>query len=86
MEEAYCQSCGLPMGATDEMYGTESDGSKSSDYCKYCYENGQFTTDVTMDEMIETCAAHMAAANADMREDEARKIMKEWFPTLKRWK
>lgn len=86
MEEKYCQSCGLPMGATDEMYGTESDGSKSSDYCKYCYENGQFTTNSSMDEMIETCVPHMAFANTGMSEDEARNMMKEWFPTLKRWK
>ena len=26
MEEKYCQSCGMPMGNTEEMYGTEADG------------------------------------------------------------
>ena len=31
MEQRYCQSCGMPMGATDELYGTEQDGSKSAD-------------------------------------------------------
>lgn len=86
MEEKYCQSCGMPMGATDEMYGTEADGAKSSDYCKYCYENGQFTADVTMDEMIESCVPHMASAGTGMCEEEARDEMKKWFPTLKRWK
>ena len=35
--------------------------------------------------MIEVCVPNMAAANPNMSE-EARKIMLEWFPTLKRWK
>jgi hypothetical protein len=85
MEEKYCQSCGMPMGETDENYGTEADGTKSKDYCKYCYENGEFTFNGSMEEMIEICVPHMASANPDMTEDKARNIMKEWFPTLKRW-
>ena len=86
MEERYCQSCGMPMGATDEMYGTNTDGSKSGDYCNYCFENGKFTQDCTMEEMIELCVPHMASANPSMSEDAARKMMFEFFPTLKRWK
>ena len=86
MEEKYCQCCGMPMGTTDEMYGTNADGSKSEDYCKYCFENGAFTADCTIDEMIEACVPHMASANSGMSEDEARKMMKEFFPSLKRWK
>ncbi len=86
MEEKYCQSCGMPMGATDEEYGTNADGSKSEDYCKYCYDNGAFTQNCTMDEMIEICVPHMASGDSGMKEDEARKMMKEFFPTLKRWK
>jgi len=39
MSEKTCKSCGTPL--TDEMYGTEADGSKNTDYCKYCYENGE---------------------------------------------
>lgn len=48
MEERYCQSCGMPMGQTDALYGTEADGSKSGDYCHYCYAEGAFTVDCTM--------------------------------------
>jgi len=76
----------MPMGDTDELYGTNSDGSKSEDYCKYCYMEGKFTSDISMEEMIEFCVPHMVAANCGMSEDEARKIMKEFFPTLKRWR
>lgn len=86
MDEKFCECCGMPMGNTDEMYGTNADGSKSADYCKYCFENGTFTSDCTMDEMIEACIPHMVAANSAMTEDDARKMMQEFFPTLKRWK
>ena len=86
MEERYCQSCAMPMGTTNEMYGTNADGSKSMDYCKYCFENGEFSANSTMDEMIEFCVPHMTNANSGMSADEARKMMRQFFPTLKRWK
>ena len=47
---------------------------------------GQFTFHGTMEEMIEICVPNMVAANPRMSEEEARKSMLEWFPTLKRWK
>lgn len=83
----YCQSCAMPMGETDEFYGTNSDGSKSEDYCSYCFENGEFISgDVSMNDMIEACIAPMVSSNQGMTEDVARKIMNEAFPNLKRWK
>lgn len=84
MNEKYCQSCGMPMGA-EETYGTNADGSKNEDYCQYCFANGAFTSEMTMDEMIEVCVEPMASANAEMTKDQARSMMKEFFPTLKRW-
>ncbi len=85
MKENYCQSCCMPMGNTDEMYGTNADGSKSGDYCENCFENGEFTMNCSMDEMIEFCVPHMASANVGISEDTARNMMREFFPTLKRW-
>lgn len=85
MVEKYCQSCAMPMGDTDEMYGTNSDGTKNDDYCKYCYMEGKFTADISMEEMIEVCVPHMVSANSGMSEDQARKMMREYFPKLKRW-
>lgn len=84
--QKFCQCCGMPMGDTEELYGTNTDGSKNEEYCKYCFEKGEFTFHGTMEEMIEACVPNMAAANPDMSEEEARKAMLEWFPTLKRWK
>jgi len=86
MEERYCQSCAMPMGMTDEMFGTNADGSKSEDYCTYCFKDGVFTQDCTMDGMVEICVPHVVSSNPGMSEDEARKMMRQYFPTLKRWK
>ena len=55
MEQKYCQSCGMPMSAKED-FGTEKSGNASHDYCTYCYKDGKFTSDCTMDEMIGHCA------------------------------
>ncbi|GKX27622.1 transcriptional regulator [Vallitalea longa] len=81
----YCQSCGMPM-EDSHLYGTNSDGSKNKDYCVYCYTDGNFIADCSMEEMIDYCVPHMIKNNKNMSEDGARKIMNEFFPTLKRWK
>lgn len=85
MQEKYCQSCGMPMGETDELYGTEQNGSKSNDYCSYCYENGAFTFNGSLDEMIEICIPPMVESNPDMTPEKAREMMWQFMPTLKRW-
>ena len=36
----FCQSCGMPMKKDPEGGGTNADGSKSPDYCSYCFRNG----------------------------------------------
>ena len=55
MEMKFCQSCGMPL--TQEILGTNADGSKNEDYCMYCYKDGKFTQDCTMEEMIEFCSS-----------------------------
>jgi radical SAM superfamily enzyme len=77
-----CQSCGMPLSG--EVYGTEKDGSVNKDYCIYCYKDGAFTSNSTMEEMIEICVPHMV--NEGMGEEQSRKILNEMLPTLKRWK
>ena len=86
MNEKHCQSCGMPMGETDELYGTNKDGGKSEDYCSYCFAQGAFTSDCTMEEMIEFCVPHVLESGSGMNEDEARAMMRAFFPTLKRWR
>ena len=50
----FCQSCGMPLN--DQVLGTNADGSRNEDYCMYCYRDGKFLQEYTMDEMIEHCA------------------------------
>lgn len=46
-----CQSCSMPI-EDPAMQGTEKDGSKNSEYCKYCYQDGAFVNPgMTLDEM-----------------------------------
>ena len=88
MEEMYCQSCGMPLQTPEEM-GTNSDGSKNDEYCCYCYKDGAFTSDCTMDEMIMHCAEFVSEFNKGsglaLTKEQAIAGMKEFFPTLKRW-
>ena len=84
----FCQSCGMPL--TDEVLGTNADGSKNEEYCMYCYKDGKFTQDCTMDEMIEHCAQFVGDFNKDsgqqLSKEEAIGQMKMYFPHLKRWR
>lgn len=47
----FCQSCTMPLDKPD-VRGTEKDGSPSTDYCKYCYQNGAYTSpELTIEQM-----------------------------------
>ena len=83
MNQAFCQCCGMPM--TDELHGNNAGGGRNEDYCTYCFKDGAFTFQGSMEEMIQLCVPHMTAANPDMTADKARAAMLQWFPTLKRW-
>ncbi len=84
MMEKYCQSCGMPL--EEELLGTNQDGSKNQDYCKYCFSNGTFVGESTMEDMINFCVPIMIKQFPDKNEETIRSEMMAWFPTLKRWK
>lgn len=88
MEQAFCQSCGMPMAA--EFYSTNKDGSENTTYCNYCYKEGEFTSDITMEEMIRHCVKYLdeynGASGTQLTEEEAVEGMRKHFPTLLRWK
>ncbi len=79
-----CQSCGMVMRQED--YGRNSDGSVNREYCKYCFQNGRFGKDETMEEMIESCILFWINGTDCKTENDARKKMMSIFPSLKRWK
>lgn len=85
MNEKICQSCGMPI-EDKKLRGTEKDGSESTDYCCYCYKNGAFSKDETMEAMIESCIPFMLEDESCKSEEEARNALLKVIPNLKRWK
>lgn len=59
MPEHYCQSCGMMFTGPDQ-HGHEADGTETEDFCRWCYDQGAYTYETTMEEMIEDCAPRMA--------------------------
>ena len=87
MEQKICQCCAMPIDET--TFGTEADGSKNEEYCQYCYADGHFTKECTMDEMILHCVEFLDEFNKGLEKpitrEEAIVLMKEAFPKFKRW-
>ena len=78
----FCQSCSMPMD-TPELWGTEKDGTKNSEYCKYCFTDGQFThPDLTLDEMKEHMMKQM---EKDKLPGDIVDVALSRLPFLKRW-
>ena len=85
----FCQSCGMPLTQNEDC-GTNADGSINFDYCKYCYAEGRFLQECTMDEMIEHCSQFVDEVNKHMPKpmtrEEYKQMMRGFFPMLKRWR
>jgi hypothetical protein len=81
----FCQSCAMPIDKP-EWFETNTDGTRSEEYCTYCFQNGKFTEpDIVMQEMIDKCIEIMVQRNI-MPERQARELMMSTIPNLKRWK
>lgn len=78
------------MPLTKELSGTNADGSLNEEYCSYCYKNGAFTQDFTMNQMIEFCAQFNDQMNEhtglNLTPEQAKEQMRKFFPQLKRWR
>ncbi len=77
-----CQSCSMPLDKL-EMFGTEKDGSKSKEYCTYCYQNGAFINPhMTLADMKIIVKEQMEKRNIDKR---IINMAVNKLPNLKRW-
>ena len=76
MEQLVCQSCGMPL--KEALFGTEKGGTVNKDYCVYCYKDGSFTSECTMEEMIEICIPFMEEQG--MKKEEARGLLEKELP------
>ena len=88
MEKSFCQSCGMPL--SEGVLGTNADGSRNEDYCMFCYGDGHFLKECTMNEMIEHCSRFVDEANkhrpSPLTREEYASELKLSFPHLKRWR
>lgn len=80
-----CQSCGMPLGKPED-FGTDAAGRPVTDYCHFCYTNGAFVNpDMSMQGMIDMCVDVMAKRGI-MPQAQARVLMTDLIPKLKRWR
>lgn len=80
----FCQCCGMPI-PDPAIHGTNADGGMSEDYCKFCYQGGEFTAkDISMDDFIEATAVHFVREQGGTLDD-AVSFMATMLPRLKRW-
>lgn len=79
-----CQSCGMPM--QEEQYGTNKDGSKNESYCCYCYKDGAFAQDCSLEEMVDFCAPFEVEGGRARNLEEAKDQLMKYFPMLDRWR
>jgi hypothetical protein len=78
-----CQSCGMPLA--EGFYGTNADATENQEFCKLCFENGEFTEpDLTLKEMIGKSIRQMTR-HLKMDDDQAEVLANAVIPTLKRW-
>ena len=80
-----CQSCSGPISGPAALEkGTEADGSANEEYCVYCYKDGNFTNDMTLEEAIADSVNYAEAAG--MTKEATLEHAQKVLPTLKRWK
>jgi hypothetical protein len=78
----------MPIQNFDDL-GTNADGTATTEYCGHCYQDGSFTHNRTVEEMVESNLRFLDEFNAQngtsYSEDEARSVLKMHLLTLKRW-
>lgn len=73
----------MPLDNPD-LLGTEKDGAKNNEYCKYCYENGAFVNpNMNLKEMTNLVITQMEKMNIDSKTID---MAVSSLPSLKRWR
>ena len=77
------------MPLAKDNLGTNADGSRNEEYCIYCFKDGAFTGDFTMEEMVEFCGQFVDEYNKhtsqNLSREEYKAFLRRFYPTLKRW-
>lgn len=79
----FCQRCSMPL-TEPQFQGTEKDGSKRKEYCKYCYQKGAFThPGISLEEMISSTTSKM---EKDKLPEDIIETAVSRFSHLKAWR
>lgn len=66
-------------------FGSQEDGTQSSDYCSLCFQRGSFTQpNLSLQDMIALSIENMTG-ELKMPEEKARQLANTAIPKLKRW-
>ena len=77
-----CQCCSMPL-SEDGLISRETDGSFNEDYCKWCYDGGEFAYK-SKDALVDFLMSHMP--NPDNVPDETRRAQYDaWLSQLSHW-
>ena len=84
MKRLMCQSCGMPLDKDPNRGGTNADGTRSEEYCSYCYQNGVFSGEgMTVEEFQEYCRQKMIESGHNRF---LAWLFTRGYKRLKRWK
>mgnify|MGYP004709725803 FL=1 len=75
-----CQCCGMPL--EDSVTSKEPNGEFNEDYCKWCYNGGEFKYE-SMEQLIDFCVKNMASEKWPA--EQVRAHMEAVVPNLKHW-
>lgn len=84
----YCGSCGKPMKLKED-FGSETDGTASTEFCHLCYQNGAWTDpDISFEDFYEK--SYKGFIESDMNKMQKfflkKMYTKKFVANLKRWK
>jgi transcriptional regulator with XRE-family HTH domain len=84
-----CQSCAMAM-FNIKVFGTNKDNTVNTEYCKYCFKNGAFVHNRTLDGQLKSNLRFLGEFNkmngSNYTEQEAAEVLTAHLKTLKRWK
>lgn len=79
-----CQCCGMPL-IEDEHISKEIDKSFNEDFCKWCYDEGEYKYD-NIEELINISTDSMVEMNPEYDKEQVRIMLSEMLPKLSYWR
>ncbi|MCI8631635.1 MAG: helix-turn-helix domain-containing protein [Firmicutes bacterium] len=76
-----CQCCGMPLD--DSSISREKDGSFNEEYCKWCYDGGEFAYK-SLEQLTDFLVEHMPSS--EWSPEQTRTYFETQLPKLNHWK